>query len=328
MNNLELCVRPGAEPVSWAEFRRSHPVGSIALDGYLCGASQFDPRGPWLNFDHHADVDRLSTRATCAQVLLALRQGLFDRDAFARRQRVQVYVNDCDEDVCLSWYLLTHARQFRRAHAGALDRLVQAVDLLDATAGACLQPLDDNLLREIAWIFEPYRFARLRGALDLANAAAHRAIIDAVNRRIAAHLDGSGGTAILDLGYERILAGNGWLMVAERGAQSRLGMVRHGIRAYVSVRERADGLWSYSLGRTSPFVEFDIPAMVAALNLAEHPGQGTWGGGNLIAGSPRQKGSQLSPTEVAAIVAENMRPEHPRRPVRHAVRQPVELAFT
>jgi len=272
------------------------------------GQTQFDPRGPWLNFDHHADVDRLSSRATCSQVLFALRQGLFDRESQLRRQSFRVYVNDCDEDVCLSWYLLNHPRQACRGSAGTLDRFVRAVDLLDTTAGACLHPIDENLLREIAWVFEPYRFARLRGSLDSAGVSVHRSIIEAVNRRISAHLEGSGGTSLLDLGYKRILVGDGWTMVKEVGSQARLGMVRHGIRAYVSVRERADGSWAYTLGRTSPFIPFDIPLIVAALNAAEHSGQGTWGGGNLIAGSPRQLGSKLSPREVAAIVAETSKP--------------------
>lgn len=327
MNDMELCIRPGAEPVSWNDFRRSHPAGSIALDGYVRGSSQFDPRGPWLNFDHHADVDRLSSRATCSQVLLAIRQGLLERKSLLGRWKLQVFVNDCDEDVCLSWYLLTHPHICGR-NEGALDRLVQAVDLLDTTAGACLHPPEENLLRQIAWIFEPYRFARLGGSLDSAPAAGHRSIIDAVGRRIAAHLDGSGGTSLLDLRYERIFAGKGWAMVAEIGAQARLGMVRNGIRAYVSVRERPDGRWSYSLGRTSPFVPFDVPRIVAELNEVEYPGQGNWGGGNLIAGSPRKKGSQLSPTQVTDIVAETMGQDRLSISAIHDDRQSIEFAPT
>lgn len=327
MNDLELCIRPGAEPVSWSDFRRIHPAGSIALEGYVRSSSQFDPRGPWLNFDHHADVDRLSSRATCSQVLLAIRQGLFDRTSLLGRWKLQVFVNDCDEDVCLSWYLLTHAHVGRQ-QVDALDRLVQAVDLLDTTAGACLHPPDVNLQRQIAWIFEPYRFARLRGSLDSASAAGHRSIIDAVGQRIDAYLDGSGGTSLLDLRYEQIFAGKGWAMVSEIGAQARLGIARNGIRAYVSVRERPDGRWSYSLGRTSPFVPFDVPRIVAALNAAEYPGQGTWGGGNLIAGSPRKKGSQLSPTQVAEIVAEVSGQNLRGISAIQQVRQPVEFAST
>jgi hypothetical protein len=327
MNDLELCIRPGAEPLSWNDFRRTHPAGSIALDGYVCGSSQFDPRGPWLNFDHHADVDRLSSRATCSQVLLAIRQGLLDRRSLLGRWKLQVFVNDCDEDICLSWYLLTHPH-ISRQREGALDQLVQAVDLLDTTAGACLHPPDENLLRQIAWVFEPYRFARLRGSLDTASADGHRSIINAVGQRIAAHLDGSGGITLLDLRYERIFAGNGWEMVAECGAQARLGMVRNGIRAYVSVRERPDGRWSYSLGRTSPFVPFDIPRIVAALNEVEYPGQGTWGGGNLIAGSPRQKGSRLSPSQVADIVADGLSQNRSSISAIQEVLHPVEFAPT
>jgi hypothetical protein len=315
MNPIELCLRPGAEPLSWAEFKRSHPVGAIALDGYVAGASQYDPRGPWLNFDHHADVDRLSARATCSQVLLALRQGLFDRESHLSWPTWRVFVNDCDEDVCLSWYLLTHPQQARRALDGTLDRLVHAVDLLDTTAGACLHPLGENLLRQIAWIFEPYRTTRLNGSLDATDEITFRSIVDAVNQRIAVHLTGNGATSKLDLRYQLFLTGNGWAMVREIGAQARLGMVRNGIRAYVSVRERTDSTWSYSLGRTSPFVAFNVPAIVAALNQAEDSGQGTWGGSNLIAGSPRLKGSMLPPSEVAAIVAENLRAEDKSLPL-------------
>lgn len=278
----------------------------------MCGgALQFDPRGPWLNFDHHADVDRLSSRASSSQILLALRQGLFDRESSLYR-RVLVYANDCDEDVCLSWYLLTNAPRIMRWNHCHLERLVHAVDLLDSTAGACLHPLDENLLREIAWIFEPYRSARLRGLLDSVSEYAQRSIIDAITQRIDAHLTGSGGTWLLDLRYERILAGSGWTMVNGVGAQARLGMVRDGVRAYVSVRPRADQRRAYTLGRTSPFVPFDVPRIVAALNQAEPPGQGAWGGGNLIAGSPRKNGSQLTLAEVAGIVAEEVREDQTR----------------
>ena len=74
-------------------------------------------------------------------------------------------------------------------------------------------------------------------------------------------------------------------------------------------------------------VPFDIPRIVAALNEVEYPGQGTWGGGNLIAGSPRQKGSQLSPTQVADIVAESLSQDRRMISAIHDVR-PIEFAPT
>src|SRR5688500_4716354 len=167
MSNVVLSLHPGAEPVSWTEFCETHPPHSIAIDGYVSGISRFEGRGPWLTLDHHADVDRLSARATCAQVLLCIRQGLFEvfRDEHGRR--ATVYANDCDEYVCLSWFLLQNPQVSLLPSHTRLNRLVQAVDVLDTTAGASLHPLDLSRTSELAWIFEPYRQARLQGALDV-----------------------------------------------------------------------------------------------------------------------------------------------------------------
>jgi hypothetical protein len=79
-------------------------------------------------------------------------------------------------------------------------------------------------------------------------------------------------------------------------------MIADGIRAYVSVRPIADSAWSYSIGRVSPFVAFDVLAILRELNAAEDAERGTWGGGNLVGGSPRLRGSVLPPPEVTRIV--------------------------
>src|SRR6476646_2492513 len=70
MKNIVLNLWPGAESLSWAEFCKTHPPYSVALDGYVRGKSRYDGQGPWLNLDHHEDIDRLSTRATCSHVWL------------------------------------------------------------------------------------------------------------------------------------------------------------------------------------------------------------------------------------------------------------------
>ena len=302
MKNVVLMLRPGAEPISWAEFCETHPSYSIAVDGYVSGASRYDGWGSWLNLDHHADVDRLATRATCSQVLMCIRQGLFD--AFRDREgpRAQVYVNDCDEDVCLSWFLLQNPQAGCLPSNTRLDRLIHAVDLLDTTAGASVHPLDSSLMSEIAWIFEPYRQARLQGTLDRPFAPLYRLVIDAVGQRIRAHLADNGQALPPDTRYERIGGGNGWALVREIGPQSRVGMIADGIRAYVSARPLADGAWSYAIGRVSPFVPFDVSAILRELNAAEEAERGTWGGGNLVGGSPRLRGSALAPHEVTRIV--------------------------
>lgn len=59
-------------------FKATEPF-SIALDGYVNVGPRFDHEGPRVNFNHHEEVDRLATRATCGQVLMAIRQGLFTR---------------------------------------------------------------------------------------------------------------------------------------------------------------------------------------------------------------------------------------------------------
>lgn len=301
-HQVDFTVCPGAEPLAWDEFRRTHPPFSIALDGYVNGVSQFDGRGPWLTLDHHADVDRLATRATCSQVWMCLRQGLFDAFSAGEGRRAHVFANDCDEDVCLSWFLLQNPTQACQTSHARLERLVHAVDWLDTTAGASVYPLASALAGEVAWVFEPFRQARLQGALDRANADLQRLVVDAVGQRISDYLANRGHCLPLDTRYERLDSGRGWSLVREIGPQSRMGMTADGIRAYVSVRPRTDGAWSYAIGRVSPFVPFDVPAILAALNEAEAPLMGTWGGGNLIGGSPRMRGSCLSPSEVARVV--------------------------
>src|SRR4051794_10015004 len=160
MNNVILNLRPGTEPVRWDDFCATHPSHSIALDSYVRGRSRYDLRGPWLTLDHHDEVDRLTTRATCSQAWLYLRQGMFEvfRDEQGRRARV--FANDCDEDVCLAWFLIKNPLRVCLPANFRLQRLVHAVDLLDTTAGCILHPLDGVLMGEIAWVFEPYRRAR------------------------------------------------------------------------------------------------------------------------------------------------------------------------
>jgi hypothetical protein len=325
MKNVVLRLRPGAEPLSWWEFCETHPPYSIALDGYVSGIARYDGRGPWLNLDHHADVERLAARATCSQVLMCIRQGLFEAFRDATGRRAAVYANDCDEDVCLSWFLLQNPEMGCQLSHTRLDHLVQAVDLLDTTAGASLHPLNENLMGEIAWVFEPYRAARMQGALDQPQSDVQNKVIEAVCDRIREHLADKGGTLPLDRRYERIRRGIGWSMVREIGPQSRAGMVADGIRAYVSVRPRMDGSWTYSIGRVSPFVPFDVPVILRELNEAEDPHRGTWGGGNLVGGSPRLHGSRLHPREVTRIINRvvtrsvpplvNARPERLQSPV-------------
>ena len=59
-----------------------------------------------------------------------------------RQSTLDVYANDCDEDVCMSWFLLKNHALTQQALNPALNRLVHMVDMLDTTAGAFPFPED------------------------------------------------------------------------------------------------------------------------------------------------------------------------------------------
>lgn len=305
MSSISLCMRPEVAPFGWEEFCATHGPYTIGLDGYVAAGSWFDPTGPRLNLDHHTEVDWLATRATCAQALLAIRQGLFECFRDEHGPRAEVCVNDCDEDVCTSWFLLTQPDLAAPGKCPPLDRLVSLVDVLDTTAGAYPIPADLSLLKELAWVFAPYQCFRRSGELDRRQPEGYRGVVAEVSSRIERHLAGRGGSYPLDGRYERRGGGGpGWALIREVGAQARIGATADGIRAYVAMRERADGRWAYVVGRTSPFVPFDVPAILRALNDAERVTKDRWGGSNLVGGSPRAQGSKLSPREVERVINE------------------------
>jgi hypothetical protein len=179
---------------------------------------------------------------------------------------------------------------------------VSLVDVLDTTAGTYPLPADLSALKELAWVFAPYHCFRRGGELDRAQPEGHRGVVAEVSSRIERHLGGRGGSQPLDGRYERQGGGPGWSMIREDGAQARLAVAADGIRAYVCVRERSDGRWAYVVGRTSPFVPFDVPGILAVLNEAEGATKDRWGGSDLVGGSPRARGSRLPPSEVERVI--------------------------
>jgi hypothetical protein len=295
-------MRPRAAPLSWDEFCASHGPFSMALDGYVVAGPRFDPSGPRINLDHHTEVDRLATRATCAQALLAVCQGLFLSFRDDAGPRADVYVNDCDEDVCTAWFLLKYAHVIDYVVNPLLNRLVSIVDLLDTTAGAFPFPVDLPVLAELAWVFEPYRHFRLSGGVDRKAPDEYVGVVTEVEHRILRHITGTGRELPPDTRYEKVGGGPGWVMLREVGPQARTGVFADGYHAYVAVRERPGGRWAYIVGRRSPFVPFDVPALLWALNRAEGCGADCWGGSNMVGGSPRVGGSRLPPAEVERII--------------------------
>ena len=305
-DNVILEVRPEVSGMPWIDFVQKSPPFSIAIDGYVYGRPEFSFGGPRANFNHHEDVDRLATRSTCAQVLMAVRMGLFDRFRDEFGARAVVHVNDCDQDVCTSWALLSRP-DLCGPNNPSINRLVALEDMLDATAGMYPFHRDAPLLRELAWVYEPYSAFRASGLIDLRRPREFRSVITDVVNRIHQHLYGRGEEVPVDTRYERIGGGTGWTAVRELGGQARIGMFSDGIRAFVSVRERGNGRYSYTIGRSSIYIPPNLYSLERLLNEDEftaEPDRSTkdlWGGGGengTIMGSPRAGGSILTPEAV------------------------------
>ena len=75
--SVVLHMEPRQEPLTWRRFCQVTQQYSIAQDGDVAAEPLFQPEGPRLNLNHHEKVDRLATRSSCAQALIAIRQGLF-----------------------------------------------------------------------------------------------------------------------------------------------------------------------------------------------------------------------------------------------------------
>src|SRR3989344_7347936 len=101
---INLNIEPRIEK-SWVNFIKENPPYSIALDGYVKDKPRFTSNGPYANFDHHLMVDRLSTRSTTSQVYNAIKLGLLKRFKDEDGVKVNINVNDCDQDVCPAVWL-------------------------------------------------------------------------------------------------------------------------------------------------------------------------------------------------------------------------------
>jgi hypothetical protein len=301
---ITLVVEPG-KVISWKEFKRKAPKRSIALDGYVDHPTVFDAELILHNFDHHKGVNRLATRATCEQIRKAIVLGLFDSYRNENGEiELTIYVNDCDEDVCLSYFLLNNPEWSIQISNPLLNKILFFEDALDATGGTYPFSKDTSFLRVIEWIMMPYKKARMSGLLSKNNSQDYIDIIKAVEQNILLYLVGKGDKVeSFNTSYEMIGGGKGWSMVNELGEQARKGIVSDGIKNFVTVRQREDGNWTYSIGKTSPYVlGFKLEQWYKRLNEIENTQHGAWGGSDTIGGSPRGSGSSISPKKLEDLI--------------------------
>jgi hypothetical protein len=297
---VNLKIVPG-KTVSREEFVSTHPPFSIALDGYVRGQPflHVADDGPYRNFNHHESVDRSCTSATCEQVRRAVILGLYDLYRSEHGPRATVWVNDCDQDVCLAtWILFNPAR----AAEPWVRTIAYVEDLLDMSAGSFPMPEERDLLGEVRWVFEPYT-AQRPNLVDL-TAQDMDDILREVHGRIERFLAGTGASLPVIGNYHRIGGGHGWVLVEIDHQHARQKMIEAGIRAAVELYSRPGEPYLYSVWRRSEYiVDFPVAEILARLNDVEGlaPADG-WGGSENVGGSPRGRGSSLSPVEVEAVV--------------------------
>lgn len=304
-----LRMRPKDSPMSWTEFERRTPPLSVALDGYVKeGPNEVQP-GPRQNFNHHEGVYRLAARATCNQVLLAVRMDFYDTFRTADGLYVEMWANDCDEDVSESVFIFRHPHLVVGTINPAINRHIGVTDIMDTTAGAYPFPPDLPYLEKHTWTMEPYLRFRASGGLYRRDTDEFAMVVDEVGERIMKHIMGEGGSVRLETDYEVLHRGTGWCMVKEKGTRARLRMYNDGIRAFVSVSERSDGRIQASVGRFGPYTKFPVMKILDAFNRAEGlgPDDDRAGGSDLIGGTSRNNGTALPVKELITLTEETVR---------------------
>ncbi|HET6613202.1 MAG TPA: hypothetical protein VFG83_14495 [Kofleriaceae bacterium] len=315
---IQIEIVPGCV-IERDEFLATHPPYSISLDGYVKGQPFLvsTPQGPYRNFNHHEAVDRSCTCATCEQVRRAVILGLYELYCDEHGPHATIWVNDCDQDICLATWVLLHPE---RASEPLVRALTNIEDLLDMSAGAFPLPREKNLLGEVRWVFEPYTSNRKN--LSSFTAADMREVIGHVHDRIERFLAGQSESLPLLGSFRELGGGPGWVLVEVDHQHARQKMVEAGVNAAIELFARSGAGYVYSVWRRSEYiVEFPVLDILRALNTAEGLGPEDptgWGGSETVGGSPRGVGSKLRPEEVERVanevIARHLR--HPQSPAR------------
>lgn len=299
---MELNIHPRISRTR-EQFQQETPPESIALDGYLLCKPKFDMKTKHVNFDHHLQVERLATRSTTGQVAMAIKMGLFD---IFNSDTTNVYINDADQDVCLSTRLLeNNVRISGQKSEPLINKLVEVQDKLDCTAW--LYPFDPkyDIIQKASWIFDPYIQARMSNRINYMDAPEMQNVIESVHGRIDKFLLGKSEKKALDTRYEILWGGTWRKMIKEEGYDARIKMACDWVKAFVSVKELENNRYGYSIGKISEFISFPIKKLYTVLNKAEGISleqNNRRNGWTTIGWAPRKWGSKLSPKEVTELI--------------------------
>lgn len=305
--SVKLVCRPG-KVVTWDELKH-YKHRTIAVDGYCSGGPRSTSDGLIININHHEDVEPVATRSSCGQALCLVKLGLYDVFMKRGERDVNIYVNDCDQDVVWATYILMHPGRVGRPK---LKAMIQLEDYLDMSAGLWPMDVDNrkNLLPELCWIHAPYTDARSSGKLSDTGGDSMKRLILQMHKRIGKCLIGRGGKVVPDIRFEVLAPFALWSFVKEMGQHARYGMSEKGIRAFCSLISETEGVYRYSLFRLSHVIPFPLPLFYKDLNKAEKIADNDpdrWGGGINSGGSPRKRGSRLNVLLVSEILENRLR---------------------
>lgn len=334
-----IAIIPRAE-FAFDEFCLRTPHRSIALDGFVKGGATQDLRTLHFNFDHHGGCVRDFTLCTAQQVELARSQGLMDLLHENDVANFWVFTNDPDPDSTISSYQFIHPHL---CDSPVFRRLLHGfVAPLDVSAGTRGPELHSDLMREGAWIFEPY-FRELSRVYSM-NGKQIADLTFEIYERIGKHLMGKGQMGAIEGGISELARGDSWMMIQEHGAHSRLKtfQTNPSLQGLVVFKGQTADEYRYSAVRHNRLSFFPVELLSDSLNRAEffvervnlealgdlvresasHPGIlwttlaadslpadwiKPWGGGDAVIGCLRTKGSALPPAMMKAFVDAFMR---------------------
>jgi hypothetical protein len=311
--NLSVRLTPGLT-VSSAAARKAAP-GTIFLDGAAKGGPFLDHERRVYNFDHHEDVIRAFTLATCEQTMMMLLKGLD-----LRENKWRLVANQPDLDTVLAiWVLLNHTRLTGKENKvrQALIPFLRLEGMIDGQGfefvSFCGLPSDRQaqLMAHLKKLQAEEQ--RLRQTLvdePEAELTFLHGMLKYIDRMLYQSADFEDfqpfeELAHVDLGEQKVAVA----CRSEAGIYELEQQIKrvYGTRLGLIALEKKPG--TYTVRATALQVTGRMQAVYERLNSRDPNVSGRrpenrWGGATEIGGSPRETGSGLSPREVLETARE------------------------
>jgi membrane protease YdiL (CAAX protease family) len=332
--NLQVIIKAGLTVT--ASAARKAPPGTIYLDGVALAEPFLDHEKKVYNLDHHEGCVRTFTLATCEQALIMCVKGLDLRD-----REWKIFANEPDLDTILSiWIILNHQRinNQEAIHRRSLFALVRLEGIIDALGLEMreLSGLPTDLLQKLMRVIDRLRVDELE--LKKAGEWTKTDFLEytvGVLRKLDQFLIKLGELADFK-GIEelaRIELTNNRIAVVVASDLGIYELEPHLTKLYgnrlgwVALRRNEN---DYTLRQMDLFMPANLEEVYQRLNFMDPVVKGRinisrWGGSGDIGGSPRGRGTRLSPTEIVSACRDVI---EKRSDIRHVKRFFSSAAFS